>query len=325
MTSINKRPWNDDEVAALKQGYETGTPTLSIAQSLGRTHRSVRGKAHTLGLSHHARDCQLYTPEEDRFILQHAHSMTRAEIARALGRSEGSVNQRGQRLNVAFQNPLKQAKYEKDHDFFRVPSLENSYLAGLLAADGWIRPESAGKTINQVGISLKAQDRHLLEYLRTASGYTGVIREYRADEYPQTELRISGVPQWIEDLERFWNLTPNKTFSLQPPNEALLTPEQILAFHVGLIEGDGFIGITGGTLKIEMVTASESFADWLEQSWGSITQAQPSRYLHRDGRAHYVSLYGANARRLCRALLATGMPRLMRKWNTAISEIEKFR
>ena len=87
----------------------------------------------------------------------------------------------------------------------------------------------------------------MLEYLRTVSGYTGVIREYSADEYPRTELRISGIPPRIEDLERFWNLTRSKTFSLQPPNEALLTPKQLLAFHVGLIEG-GFIGITGGTL-----------------------------------------------------------------------------
>ncbi len=234
------------------------------------------------------------------------------------------MTNRGRRLGVVFKNNKKNSKYEKDHDFFFQPNLENSYWAGLLAADGWIRPESAGKTINQVGISLKSADSHLLESFREAAGYTGVIREYNADGFPQAELRISGVPQWISDLQYHWNLTPRKTLTLQPPNESLLTQGQLMAFHVGLIEGDGHICIKGGTLKIEMVTASEDFADWLEQSWAKIARAQPSRYLHKNGTAHYVGLFGANARRLCSKLMATKTHRLMRKWDIARSEIAKY-
>ena len=323
MSNITKRPWTADEIAFLEQSYQVGTPTLAIAGALSRTDRSVRGKAHCLKLKHHGKVSHLYTPYDDHYIRTHAQELTRNEIAKSLGRTEGSVSQRGRRLGVVFKNTKKNAKYKKNHDFFHQPNLENSYWAGLLAADGWIRPESSGKSINQVGISLKAEDIHVLESFREATNYTGVIREYSADGFPQAELRISGVPQWINDLQLHWNLTPRKTLTLQPPNENLLTQGQLMAFHVGLIEGDGHICIKGGSLKVEMVTASEDFADWLELSWANIARAKPSRYLHQNGTAHYVSLFGANARRLCSKLMATKTHRLMRKWNIARSEIAK--
>ena len=250
-------------------------------------------------------------------------SMTRANIAQSLGRTEGSITQRGRRLNISFDNPIKKARYEKNHTFFEVPTLENSYLAGLLAADGWIRPCSGDKTINQVGISLKAEDAHLLDHMRQATGYTGVIRKYCVDTYPQAELRISGVAQWLIDLKKHWGLIPSKTFTLLPPDEHTLTPDQVKAFLVGFIEGDGYIAISGGTLKVSIVTASPEFADWLEKIFMRLGQAKPTRSLHVNGTAHYLDFYGANARRLCASLMEVGVHKLMRKWDIAQAEIAK--
>lgn len=328
MTKPSKQPWSKEEVELLINGYQEGVDTKAIAEHLGRSWRSVRGKAHTLGLSHAGRDSQLYSQADDAFLKNSAQSLTCSEIAQVLGRSEGSVSQRGRRLGVTFQHESKNALYAKDHYFFSKPTLENSRIAGLIAADGWIRPKSSGKTINQVGISLTECDVHLLEHLRNVTGYTGVIRYYDAkieDQiHPQAELRISGVPQWISDLEHNWRLTPNKTLTLQPPNEDSLTPEQLLAYHVGLIEGDGYIRFNNGTLTVSMVTASPAFADWLCDSWQRIVGAKPSRELHQNKTAHYVIFHGKNARSLCSQLMATNTHKLMRKWDIAISEIARF-
>lgn len=328
MIKMNKRPWTLEEVALLERAYTIGLATKKIAERLNRTDRAVRGKAHLLELSHAARQRQLYTEAEDNFVKKNALSMTRAAIAKQLGRSEGSINQRGIRLGVGFQHESKNAIYDKAHDFFETPTLENSYVAGLIAADGWLRPMSSGKVINQVGIALKRSDKHLLEYIRTVTGYTGDIRDFYAfvdgKAYPNSELRISGVPQWLADLKTYWNLTPNKTYTLQPPNEEYLTHEQVLAFHVGLIEGDGYIRFNKGTLTVSMVTASEKFADWISDSWERIVGAKPSRELHQNGKAHYIIFHGKNARSLCSQLMAINVHRLMRKWDIAKAEIARL-
>lgn len=323
MSKASKRPWTEEEVEKLKQGYKDGIPTKDIAAQLNRSERSVRGKAHLMGLTHAWRDDQLYSVEEDKYIQEHAQEMTRAEIGLELGRSEGSVYQRGLRLGVSFKNPDKCAKYDKNHEFFAIPTVENSYIAGWLAADGWIKLFNVDKPINQVGISLAKRDLHILEYLRDITGYTGVIRHYDVKGYPQAELRICGVQQWINDLEAGWSVTPNKSLTLKPPHEDRLTQEQLLAFHVGLIEGDGHIRISNGTLKVEVVTASDELASWIEKSWSQIAGAKTSRYLHQNQTAHYIALYGANARRLCTRLMSVCVHRMNRKWDIAQSEIDK--
>ncbi|MFD1009382.1 LAGLIDADG family homing endonuclease [Oceanisphaera ostreae] len=324
MPKPTKRPWTEEEIELLKKGYKDGTPTQEIAAQLKRTWRSVRGKAHMLSLTHSWRDDLLYSREEDKYIQEHAQEMTMAEIGLVLGRSEGSVYQRGLRLGVAFKNPAKCAKYEKNHTYFNQPTVENSYVAGLLAADGWIKPMNVDKPINQVGIALAEKDLHLLEYIREVTGYTGVIRSFKVKGHSQNELRISGVPQWIEDLNTHWSLTPNKSYTIQPPNEDHLTREQILAYHVGLIEGDGHVRHNNGTLTVSMVTASKDFADWLQYSWEHIAGARPTRCIHQNQTAHYVIFHGRNARRLCSKLMSVGVHRLARKWNIAQSEIDKY-
>lgn len=324
MVDIVKRPWTAEEEQQLTEMYAVGVDTRMIAKRMDRSRRSIRGKAHCLGLSHKTRNDYLYTSDEDAFLIENAATMTRAEIGKAIGRSEGSVSLRGRRLGVVFADPSKHAIYTKNMMFFNTPSVVNAYIAGWLASDGWIRPESNGKPINQVGISVARKDRHILEYIRSATEYSGVIRDYETDGYPQSEMRISGVPQWLDDLEKHWNLVPNKTKILQPPNLAFMSKEQMLAYMVGLIEGDGCICINNNTLCVSFVTASKEFADWVTQFWKAIAEGSPTEYKHGFSDAYYVNVYGKNARNLCRALMSMNVHRLNRKWDVAIAEIERW-
>lgn len=324
MAAIVKKMWTENEVQKLDEMYKQGIGTRDIAAQLGRTQRSVMGKAHCLGLSHKARNDYLYTEKEDSFIIDNAKSMTRAAIGEAIGRSEGSVSRRGERLGIEFQRIGKTAQYTKNMDFFYRPNISNSHIAGWIASDGWIRPESGKKPINQVGISVAKKDLAILEYIKAVTEYTGVIREYVVGQYPQAELRISGVPQWLEDLDKYWNLTPNKTHTIQPPNVDFLSPEQILAYHVGLIEGDGYIRISNKTLMVSFVSASKPFSDWVAEIWKDVVGAEPSKYKHKTSKAYYVSVYGKNARNLCRELFKVQVHLLNRKWDVAIHEISRW-
>ncbi|WP_417667392.1 LAGLIDADG family homing endonuclease [Pseudidiomarina sp.] len=324
MTIHIKKRWTEEEIKKIIDAYENGIPAEEIAVSLDRSSRSVRGKAFCLNLINRKHAEKHYTIEEDDYIRQHAQSMVRADIAKTLGRTEGSVSQRGRRLGVIFQNKKKNTKYQKKYDFFETPNLQNSYVAGLLAADGWVKPASSGKIINQVGIALKYSDAHLLEYIRDITGYTGNIRDFTVGAHLQSELRISGVPQWLHDLEANWNLVPCKSYILTGPTELQLNKEQLLAYLVGLIEGDGHICDKNKTLKIEVVTASPRLADWLENTFERLVEAKPSRSLHSHGKAHYIGFYGANARKLSELLMSIGVHRLMRKWSVAAEHLDRF-
>lgn len=324
MADIVKRPWTDQEVQQLKQMYAEGIDTRDIAKALGRTRRSIRGKAHGLRLSHKTRDDYLYRPEEDAFIIENAKKMTRAEIGIAIGRSEGSVSRRGERLEIDFKSSSKNTRYTKNMNFFSSPNIFNSYIAGWIASDGWIRPESVGKPINQVGIAVSEKDRFILEHIKTSTEYTGTIREFEVDIFPQTELRMSGVPQWLKDLKQHWNIVPNKTYILQPPKKTALSHAQLLAYHVGLMEGDGHVGMNNGTLLVSFVSASKPFVNWVGQFWEQLIQNTPSYHVHTSGKAYYVNLHGKNARNLCRNLFKVEVHRMNRKWDIVKTELDRW-
>jgi len=129
MTIHIKKRWTEEEIKKIIDAYENGIPAEEIAVSLDRSSRSVRGKAFCLNLINRKHAEKHYTIEEDDYIRQHAQSMVRADIAKTLGRTEGSVSQRGRRLGVIFQNKKKNTKYQKKYDFFETPNLQNSYVA----------------------------------------------------------------------------------------------------------------------------------------------------------------------------------------------------
>ncbi|RLW62237.1 MAG: hypothetical protein B6D70_07685 [gamma proteobacterium symbiont of Stewartia floridana] len=327
MSNSNRKGWSPDEVATLITGYSNGAPVDQIASELGRSRRSVYGKANCLGVIHSSVGEQGYSTEEDAYLAKYAKKKTCAEIGRALGRSAGSVKQRGIRLGIGFEAPEKNARYSKDHAFFDKPNTQNCYVAGLLASDGWVRPESSGKPINQVGIAFAWKDVGILEHFKQVTGYTGPIREFMVDGHPQAELRINGVAQWVLSLRKHWGVIPNKTLALRAPPKSL-TRKQEIAYLVGLVEGDGGIRISNKTLRVEYATGSKYFAKWMQRIWAQLVGVSPTLSVqsrNRKNPAYYVTFHGANARKLCEILMAAKVHRMKRKWDVAQREIARKR
>jgi hypothetical protein len=50
MRILLSRPWNDQDVAALKQLWEDGVPVRKLALRFRRSQSAIRGKAVQLGL-----------------------------------------------------------------------------------------------------------------------------------------------------------------------------------------------------------------------------------------------------------------------------------
>lgn len=321
---IGKR-WSSNDLIKVKDVYLEGGSIKELAIEIGRSQSAIRRQAHKIGIQYKTFGDDHFSPQEDQFIVDKCRSMTRVEIGTHLGRSEGSISHRGKRLRVQFADESKRAIYSKNKEFFDSPDLTNSYLAGLIATDGWVRPESSEKPINQVGISLSKKDRAILEFIKDATQYEGDIRDYSTkDEHQQSELRINGVPTWLAALSRTWNIGPNKTHTLTPPNTDLLDDEQIAAYLVGAIEGDGSVSMKNGTLMISLVSASLPYIEWIQQIWRGYCGAEGNIYKHKTLNAYYLSLFGQNARLVSHKLMQVGVHRLERKWDVAKSEILKF-
>ena len=118
--------------------------------------------------------------------------------------------------------------YKINQDYFSVPNLENSYVAGFIAADGNIH-----KSKNKLRIDLQIRDA---EYLQN------IVLLFSDKKITTTKRNYRSISLWswkiISDLQKNFNITPNKSLTLKPPK---LEGQNALAFIIGNLDGDGSI------------------------------------------------------------------------------------
>jgi len=134
-------------------------------------------------------------------------------------------------------HPKDKRKYKVNDDFFESPNLVNSYYAGFIAADGCISITKSGAKYLSFGLSIK--DKIFLEKFKKEIDYEGPISEYPSSTKKFVRMSINST-KVCNDLEKNFNITPRKTFTLIPPN--IINEELIDAFICGYIDGDGTIG-----------------------------------------------------------------------------------
>ena len=130
------------------------------------------------------------------------------------------------------------ARYKVIDDYFSIPNTENSYWAGFIAADGSIL-----ELRNAVKLSLSNKDVSTIENFKHHLSYEGPIshcskREKSGAITTQSYIRVASKIM-VDDLNKNFNITPRKTFTLEPPIN--LNFENSLAYIIGLFDGDGCI------------------------------------------------------------------------------------
>lgn len=170
--------------------------------------------------------------EAKRLYLE--EDLSTREIAERFQIDRTGVRKYLNRLGIEIKE--RKYKYHIDETFFKIPNNINCYIAGFTAADGSIMSNSNS------GVAYSIKDREILEYIKKATQYTGPITEYQIiiNNIKKTYFRLNLFGKNIvKDLCNNWNITPNKTITLQPPNLDLL--EHKLAYICGYIDGDGCI------------------------------------------------------------------------------------
>lgn len=250
-----------------------------------------------------------WTDEEDAVIIANYGKLTYEQIAALLpSRDWFAVRNRANRLNLTHSSNLGR-KHCVNKEYFSVPNIPNSYWAGFLAADGYIQSER-----KRLGVRLHLKDANHVEKLHDALEYTGKV-SYDAKS---AGLGIS-CPEIVDDLEKNFNITPRKSFTLKPP--PLVDENMIGAFIVGLIDGDGSIGLMPHPKKYPRIAVygTRFILEWVQSyfdEWTPITNYKRSS-VHFVSEHHLYSyrIGAGRAIAIAKRLAQLDVPRMERKWS----------
>jgi len=136
-------------------------------------------------------------------------------------------------------------KYHINENFFsKIDGPEKSYVLGLLYADGTVNEKS-----NSVTISLQERDKHILEKISNLIQPTKPlqfipIKKYYPKENYQNQYRIVIQNKILCSNIITLKCLPNKTYTLNFPNNDIIPPNLFHHFIRGFFDGDGCISIS---------------------------------------------------------------------------------
>lgn len=176
----------------------------------------------------------------DLYNLYINKNYTLTQIAEYYNCSFSSLQRLCKKLDIEKPKNLSYKKLSTNDNFFQC--YNNAYWAGFIAADGNIC-----KSQPKVSINLSRKDVDLIIALQKQSNHNGTLYYSNTTSGSRKEKRhpMVGISicskQWVEDLDKYWNIKPQKSLNLQPPNITDLN--LCLAYIIGYIDGDGCVRI----------------------------------------------------------------------------------
>jgi hypothetical protein len=236
-------------------------------------------------------------------------------IGELLNRTGDSCQLKARRIGA--NNLYKSGKrYEVNKDFWK-PGPISAYWAGFSAADASISKSSLNCYAYRLEISTK-DESHLYK-LKEDCNFTGPIkRSLRRGQYLHSRVLVSE-PRWTEDLAKYWNIVPNKTKRLAPPN---LESEYLkFCYLIGYLDGDGtiFFDKKRNRLAMKFLSDSSHIIDWCHDLiFTKFANAQLRNRVNRPrlstGGYPSFDINGIRAAVVFDNLNKFDLPKLERKW-----------
>ena len=207
-------------------------------------------------------------------------------------------------------------KFEVNDAYFSTINNENSYYAGFIAADGNIDTKNSKLTIG-----LSSKDKTFLETFLSNLDSTYTVKDSISKEQYECSTIYITSKQICEDLYSNFNIYPNKSLTLTPPN---LENEFLDCFIMGLIDGDGTIGYsarkegTQPSFYISVVGTKEMM-ELVKNRFEFILKKETSKLFQRDSSKNFYQ-YRISDRQARIVFLYfyekyNYLPTLSRKWS----------
>lgn len=155
-------------------------------------------------------------------------------------------------------------------DYFKDLNIETANLAGKIATDGCV---SVNGNSYKFQYLLAKKDECILDDFIQKIGFQGNKTYAKCHNFNTishiVNLRLANFKTNYEYLNKYYNITPRKTLTLQPPN---LSDKYLqLSFLVGVIDGDGCITMRRNKKYKEsfpalyVCGASYPFIEWIKK------------------------------------------------------------
>lgn len=268
---------------------------------------------------------KIWTEEENALLKEKAGKFSSYEEISSFfpGRTAEGLKSHARTLGI--KNPNANAKYNYNRDYFYKPNYMNCFFAGILAADGCVFDRRGA--YRDLTWTLESKDRGLLEIFKKELNYNGEIYDWfnSGEKYKNkkgenhSRIHLHTLRQMGIDLEVNFNIVPNKTLRLGPPN--LKDIELKLAYLVGFINGDGCIAFSekrGPTIRIG--GAGIGLLKWCSELFYDLKIRTPRHrkpnviYAPGTSNCYLFIISNVAAMRMYELLKLVPVPILERKW-----------
>ncbi len=305
--------WEDAEIVTLAQNKHMRAKDLERLLP-GRSKNAIYAKLNDLGIKTNKYRVTgtpniPWSKEEDTLL--HAHFLDDWDVLLKLfpNRTKSAIDQRAQKYGLLRPRGPGRA-YTFNENYFSLPNTNNCYWGGWLASDGAVFDSFYGK-YPTVKLQIQTRDLCVLERLSTDIAFNGPFYYSKANRY--VSISFFNSPQMVNDLDKSFNIIPRKSLVLLPPN--ITDENQIKAFIVGLIDGDGSIMLEKqyNSLRLSIVGTYELLS-WVSDFMRPITGSKCK--LGKEGNIYKYVLGGRDmALKGLKYLKSTPVWKLPRKWD----------
>lgn len=223
--------------------------------------------------------------------------------------------------NLRFQG--RHRKYSFNETYFSIPNINNCYWAGFIAGDGYIGYTGPSSYLY---LGIKQSDKDILKNFQKEIKYNGkIIDKSKYDKrtnkfYNKSIIKISDKSILTNDLNKHWNITTNKSFTLQPPN--ITDINLCLSYIIGYIDADGCIdeythkNRKKSTIRLTIV-GGKDIINWISTTLYKLENKDKynSATIIRQNKIYRISYSAKRAQNILKQLYQIQTPyKLERKW-----------
>jgi intein-encoded DNA endonuclease-like protein len=222
--------------------FHQGKNTVEIANILDRNDSTIGALLKRNGLQARGKENKCSQEVIDKIIFHYMEGqLSTVKIGEMFGVSERTVAKYLTDNDIPLRKGGVISKITEDDYFETINNQNKAYLLGLIITDGGIVVDSRGKRSNSLSVTLKSEDRYILEFISRELGGNGEDNVYDASKRDESTFRV-GNEKITSDLAKY-GVVPQKTHTAYLPeiDEALM-PHLIR----GIFDGDGTVYIKEG-------------------------------------------------------------------------------
>lgn len=249
---------------------------------------------------------KIWTKEELDYINKNYNDKDTETMSKELNRSKSAIICKAHDLQI---KAVTRSHWNTfDEDVFDIPTVENSYWAGFIAADGCLL---SGKPCLVIQLANKDLE-HVKKFKTFTKGTSEIGHQISTNS---DYFRVYNCFKYYEDLNKYFNIIPKKSLILQPPN--ITDINQIKAFIVGYIDGDGCIPKKYTEKAYCLILGTYNMLFWIntffDQQYGI---SMKNIKIHKQSNIYQLHFMTKQARTVLEDLKhSVDVPRLARKWD----------